>query len=174
MHELDDTARTQIPEALRPRYDAIVRLIDTFCQQHLTEEYAESSRRLAAALCSEQPSPVTRGRPDSWACGIVYAIGSVNFLFDKSQTPHLKASELCALFGVSTATGGNKATAIRNMFEMSPLDIDWGLPNRRADNPLAWLITVNGLPMDARHAPRAIQEEALRLGLIPSLPDPDR
>ncbi len=38
------------------------------------------------------------------------------------------------------------------------------------DNPLAWLITVNGFPMDARYAPREVQEEALRLGLIPHLP----
>ena len=174
MNELNDTEQAQISEALRPRYDAIVGLIDAFCQQHLTEEYAQVSRRLAAALCSEQPSPVARGRADSWACGIVYAVGSVNFLFDKSQTPHLKASELCALFGVSTATGGNKATEIRNLFEMGPLDPEWCLPSKLADNPLAWLITVNGLPMDARYAPLAIQEEALRLGLIPYLPDSHR
>ncbi len=166
--------QAQVPEALRPRYDAIVGFIDNSCQQHLTEEYAHVCRELAAALCSAQPSPVIRGRADSWACGIVYAIGSVNFLFDKSQTPHLKASELCALFGASTATGGNKATEIRRLFDMGPLDTEWCLPSRLADNPLAWLITVNGLPRDARYVPREVQEEALRLGLIPFLPESHR
>ena len=39
------------------------------------------------------------------------------------------------------------------------------------DNPLAWMLSVNGVILDARHAPRAIQEEALRLGLIPYLPE---
>lgn len=32
------------------------------------------------------------------------------------------------------------------------------------------MITVNGIVMDARQAPREVQEEAFRLGLIPSLP----
>jgi hypothetical protein len=38
-------------------------------------------------------------------------------------------------------------------------------------NPLAWMISVNGFVMDARHATRAIQEEAFRKGLIPYLPE---
>ncbi|MBI5243019.1 MAG: hypothetical protein HY922_04945 [Elusimicrobia bacterium] len=42
-----------------------------------------------------------------------------------------------------------------------------------ADNPLAWMITVDGIVMDARSAPREIQEEAFRLGLIPCLPGGD-
>ncbi len=37
-------------------------------------------------------------------------------------------------------------------------------------NPMAWMITVNGLIIDARHAPRAIQEEAYRKGIIPYIP----
>jgi hypothetical protein len=39
-----------------------------------------------------------------------------------------------------------------------------------ADNPVAWLIQVNGLIVDAQHMLRDIQEEAFRLGLIPYLP----
>ena len=168
---MTDAERARIPHALRPHYDALVQLTDAVCQQHLTAEYAQVCRRLAAALCRKRPSPVTRGRPETWACGIVYAIGSANFLFDKTQTPHLTASELCALFGVSTSTGGYKAGEIRRLFRMGPLDPEWCLPSKLADNPLAWLITVNGVILDVRHAPRALQEEALRLGLIPYLPE---
>lgn len=169
---MSDTERAHIPQALRPRYDALVKLIDAVCREHLTEEYAQLCRRMAVALCRAQPSPVARGRPESWACGIVYAIGSANFLFDKSQTPHLTASQLCALFGVSTATGGNKATEIRRLFDMGPMEPEWCLPSLLDQNPLAWMISVNGLIVDARRAPHAIQEEALRLGLIPYLPAP--
>jgi hypothetical protein len=39
------------------------------------------------------------------------------------------------------------------------------------DNPLAWMIQVNGLVADARRLPREIQEEAFRKGLIPYIPD---
>jgi hypothetical protein len=168
---MSDAERVRIPQAVRPRYDALVRMIDTTCQEHLTEEYAQVCRRLAAALCRKRPSPVTRGRVETWACSIVYAIGSANFLFDRSQTPHLSARELCALFSVSTSTGSNKAGEIRRLFRIGPMDPEWCLPSKLAENPLAWLISVNGIPLDARYAPRPIQEEALRLGLIPYLPE---
>jgi len=35
---------------------------------------------------------------------------------------------------------------------------------------VAWLIQVNGFAMDARYAPREIQEEAFRRGMIPYIP----
>lgn len=40
-----------------------------------------------------------------------------------------------------------------------------------ATNPLAWMIEINGLVVDARHLKREIQEEALRQGLIPYIPE---
>jgi hypothetical protein len=162
--------RETIPTRLRPHFDAMVRLTDAVCREHLTDEYAQLCRRLAAALCRKRPSPVTRGRTESWACGVAYAVGAVNFLFDKSQTPHLLASELCALFGVSPSTGAAKAAEIRRLFKMHQMDPAWCLPSKLDENLLAWMITVNGFPMDARYAPPEVQEEALRLGLIPYLP----
>jgi hypothetical protein len=38
------------------------------------------------------------------------------------------------------------------------------------DNPLAWMILVNGLAVDVRQMPRHIQEVAYEKGLIPYLP----
>ncbi len=162
--------RETVPVRLRPIFDAIVERTDAVCREHLTEEYAKLCRRLAAALARKRPSPLTRGRPEGWACGIAYAIGAVNFLFDPSQKPHFKATELCALFGVSPATGSARASEIRKLFGMSQFDPRWCLPSKLEDNPLVWMIQVNGLLVDARHAPREVQEEALRLGLIPYLP----
>jgi tetratricopeptide (TPR) repeat protein len=166
----EERERETVPRQMRPYFNALMELIEPICREHLNEEYAQLSRRLAAALCRKRPSPVTRGRLESWACGIVYTIGSINFLFDKSQTPHLPAAELCALFGVSPSTGSAKATEIRRACKIDFWDTEWCLPSKLDDNPLAWMISVNGLPMDARHAPREVQEEALRRGLIPYLP----
>jgi hypothetical protein len=39
------------------------------------------------------------------------------------------------------------------------------------DNPMAWMIMVNGFIVDVRYMPRAIQEEAYRKGLIPYVPN---
>ena len=95
----------------------------------------------------------------------------VNFLFDKSQKPYLRADELCKLFGVSPSTGGNKSQVIRKMFDMMQMDPRWTVPSMMNKNPLAWMIQVNGFIVDARYAPRAIQEEAFRKGLIPYIPE---
>jgi len=94
----------------------------------------------------------------------------VNFLFDNSQTPTMGADELCSHFGLSASTGSAKSTVILRLFNSGQADPQWTLPSRLADNPVAWLIQVNGFIMDARHAPREVQEEAFRRGLIPYLP----
>ena len=167
---MSDSERDSVPVRMRPYYDALISRTDAVCNDHLTEDYGQLCRRLAAALCRKRPSPVTRGRIASWACGIAYAIGWVNFLNDSSQTPHMRMADLCVLFGVSAGTGAAKSAEIRRLFKMRPMDPAWYQPSKLDDNFLAWTISVNGLPIDARNAPREIQEEAARRGFIPYLP----
>jgi len=162
----------RIPRAVWLEFEAVAGRIESFCQQHLNAEYAALCRRLAVALARKRPSPLSRGDLDIWACAIVYTIGRANFLFDKTQTPHLTPDQLCQLFGVSKSTAAAKATGIGSMFGIGPLDPRWCLPSHLADNPVAWLVEVNGFIIDARHAPRELQEELLRRGMIPFLPKP--
>jgi hypothetical protein len=159
-----------IPAQARPAYDAVVAKTDAFCRAHLTDEYADLCRRLAGVLARKRPAPITRGKPDSWAAGVVRAVGWVNFLGDPSQTPHVKSADIDRAFGVSEATGQAKSKLIRDLCGINPLDPDWTLPSRMDRNPMAWMISVNGLLVDARHMPRAVQEQAVRKGLIPYLP----
>ena len=159
-----------VPVAMRPVYEGIVALTSSFCLQHLSDEYATLCCRLAAALARKRPSPLGRGKPEIWACGIVYALGTVNFLFDKSQTPHMRADELCATFGVSQSSGANKAKQIRDLFGMFQFDPRWCLPSLTGENPLVWMLDVDGLIVDVRHMPREVQETAYLRGLIPCIP----
>ncbi len=53
---------------------------------------------------------------------------------------------------------------------MYPMDPDWSIPSMIDKNPLIWMLEVNGLIIDVRHAPREIQEAAFRQGLIPYIP----
>lgn len=159
-----------VPKEMRATYDAIVALTDKVCQEHLNAEYALMCRKLAAALARKRPSPLARGKTEVWACGIAYTIGMVNFLFDKTQKPHMRADELCRAFGVSPSTGSNKSQVIRKMFNMMRFDPRWTLPSLMDQNPLVWMIMVNGFIIDARYAPREVQEIAFRKGLIPYIP----
>jgi len=160
-----------VPEIMRERYQEIVKLTDALCYEKLDEEYALACRELAATLARKCPSPLNGGRANTWACGIVYTLGFVNFLFDKNQIPHMRADELCAWFGVAASTGGNKAKQIRDMLRIHQFDSKWTLPSKIADNPMVWMISVNGMLADARYLPLPIQEEAFRRGLIPYIPE---
>ena len=160
-----------VPKKMQSKCDAVVGLTDAFCQAHLNEEYGELCRKLAAKLSRKRPSPLDGGQAKSWAAAIVYTIGRVNFLFDKDQTPHVSGQELCELMGVSQSTASAKSTRIMDMLRIMQFHPEWTLPSLISENPLAWMISVDGLIIDARHAPRDIQEEAFRLGLIPYLPD---
>ena len=165
-------AQTQqgIPTKVKPRYEEIVALIDKVCEEHINTEYAEMARQLAGRLARKRPSPLLRGRSEIWACGIVYALGTVNFLFDKSFEPYLSAEELCRVFGVKKSSGGNKAAQIREMFGMYQMDPRWTLPSLVDENPLAWMLEVNGMIVDVRRMPREVQEIAYEKGLIPYIP----
>jgi len=158
------------PQKMQEKFDAIVVLTDEVCNERLNEEYAQLARQATAALCRKRPSPLLSGRVTSWACGVVYALGFVNFLFDKSQDPHMSAAELCAAFGVAKGTGAAKSRAVRDALNMVQMDPNWCLPSKMDDNIVAWMIMVNGLIVDARTLPLEIQEIAYEKGLIPYVP----
>ena len=148
----------------------IVGMTDAFCGEYLDDEYGVLCRKLAGVLARKRPSPLTKGKPDSWASGIVRVVGWVNFLGDPSQPHHMRMTDIDEGFGVSEATGAAKAKAIRDLIKTRPLDPEWTLPSRMEQNPIAWMIQINDLIVDARQLPRKLQEEAFRKGLIPYLP----
>lgn len=160
----------RVPAAARPVYDEVVALTDALAKQHLDDEYAALFRKMAATLARKRPSPLLSGKPASWAAGIAHAIGRANFLDDRSQTPHMAMSDLFKALGVSQATGTAKSKQIRDMLGVRVFDPTWTRPSRLGENPLVWMIEVNGLVVDVRHAPRWLQEEAFRQGLIPYVP----
>ncbi len=161
---------TAVPKDWEPFYRGLTDLTDTFCRQHLNDEYAELARLAIAALCRKRPSPLRSGRPETWACAVLYALGQVNFLGDKSTTPHLTMQALCAGFGIAASTGGNKAKEVREALGIRPFDHRWMLPSRLETTGMVWMVEWNGLVVDARQLPLDVQEAAARKGIIPFVP----
>ena len=148
----------------------IIGMTDQFCHDHLNDEYAVLCRKLAEKLARKRPSPLTSGKPTTWACGIVRTIGMVNFLGDRTQKPYMKMTDVEKAFGVGESTSSGKSAAIRKMFKIHQFDHEWMLPSRMDKNPLIWLLEVNGFMMDIRQCPREAQEIAFEKGLIPYIP----
>jgi hypothetical protein len=120
---------------------------------------------LAAKLARKRPSPLSSGRPKSWAAGILYTIARVNFLFDKSEKPYMPASELCRLMGVSQGTASGKATKIMRMLKIGPLDPEWMLPELRDRHPMRLVITQDGLIVSMARMPDSLLEQLRRMGI---------
>jgi hypothetical protein len=169
--------RQETKVTARPRLDevqeilqAIDGMIDAFCRDHLNEEYATLCRKLAEKLARKRPSPLMNGKPNTWACGIIRTIGWVNFLDDSTNEPHMKLTFIDKAFGVGESTGQGKSKLIRTTLKIRSFDPKWTLPSRMDDNPLVWMLEVNGFLMDIRHCPREAQEIAFEKGLIPYIP----
>ena len=93
---------------MRPVYHEIIGLTDAFCAAHLNERMPRCAR-LTAKLSRKRPSPLEGGRINTWAAAIVHTVGRVNFLFDKSQTPYMRADDLAKQFSLAQSTVGNKS-----------------------------------------------------------------
>jgi hypothetical protein len=164
------TKPTKIPTAMQEKYNSISKETDSFCKQHLNNEYKQLAHTVIATLCRKRPSPLLTGKDKTWAAGVIHALGTVNFLFDKSQTPHCTVSDIASYFGIATSTGQNKSKEIRDLLNMLPFSPEWMLPSRIEKSPSVWFIKVNGFIVDARSMPLDVQEIACKKGLIPYIP----
>ena len=159
-----------VPKNMQERYNEIAGLIEPFCDEYLNEEYKKLCLRALEKLCRKRPSPLISGRPRTWAGGILHAVGQTNFLFDKSQNPHMKVSALAERIGVSQNTMSGKSREIQKMLKMSYFSAEWSLPSKMDENPLIWMVSVNGYMVDARYLPIELQKICYEKGLIPYIP----
>lgn len=159
----------RVPKALREKVERIFAVTDACCVEHLANDYAPLCRKLVGKLARKRPSPLARGDLRIWAAGVICAVGTVNFLTDPSESPHLTHAQLADLLGVSQRTMEHKSRLIRDLLDIGHFDIELCRPSLLARHPTAWLISIDGLIVDARTMPAEIQQEARRLGLIPDL-----
>ena len=91
-------------------------------------------------------------------------------LDDPKSSPYMKLIDIDPKFGVANSTGQGKCMAIKRMFGIGRLNVDWTLPSRLGDNPLVWKVWVNDELVDIRQESRDKQEAAFQRGEIPWIP----
>lgn len=99
----------KIPSQIQLVYDEIAGMIEGYYAKYLNEEYRKLCLQLLEELCRKRSSSLLKGRLNTWAAGIVYAIAANSFIFDKSMPVHRTADELSRPFGIAQSTAGNKA-----------------------------------------------------------------
>jgi len=173
-----DAVVEQLPPQSRSRFLEITALTDGVCAElsPIAHEYRMFSWVLTGTLCREQEAGETpllcdRSQAGSWAAGVLWTLGRINWLTDRSFEPHMTAEELAERCGVSTATMQNKASKIRDYCGITDFDPQWTLPSMAIENPLIWMVEdESGMIFDLREEPREMQVDAYEQGLIPFIP----
>jgi len=145
-------------DQIEERKQKLVEMTAGFCDTHLDKEYKQLCEKLIGKMARKRNVPFLSGRIEIWAAAIVYAIGSINFLFDKSFEPWVNAQDISNYFGTSKSTVSQKAKLIRDMFKMGYWDKEFSITKMREDNPLSDMVMVNGLMVNIQSLPPELQE----------------
>jgi len=84
--------------------EKLLEMIGAFCAQKLDDDYFQLCEKLIKKLGRKRDVPFQRGKLEIWAAAVVYAIGSINFLFDKSFEPYMTAEQFSEYFGTKNST----------------------------------------------------------------------
>jgi len=158
-HNGKDMHKEQVKEKQRILQD----MVGAFCRRKLDEEYGQLCMALVAKMGRKRTVPFASGKIEIWAAAVVHAVGTVNFLFDKSFKPFISFDEINAYFGTSKSSVGQKSKLIRDMFKMDYFNNEFLTQNLQAENPLSNLVEVNGFLVSISSLPKDIQETVRKL-----------
>jgi hypothetical protein len=160
-------ARTKAEkEKIETISQTLIQMTGEFCDQYLDEDYKQLAEKLVLKMKRKRQVPFLRGRASTWAAAIIYALGQINFLFDRSFEPYVAASEIPEYFGVSQSTVGQKAKTIRDMFDLCYWHPEFSTQHMHDSNPRKRLVMIDGLVVPVSMLPPEVQEELRRRGII--------
>ena len=115
-----------------------------YCRDHLNDEYQSLCEKLIDKMARKRTAPFLSGKMQIWAAAVVYAIGQINFLFDRASEPYATADGICDYFGVKKNTVSNKAREIRDTFKMHNWDKEFSTAAVGQRDPFRDMVMVNG------------------------------
>jgi hypothetical protein len=92
---------TQDKPTVQAYTEKLIQMTSGFCEKYLDEEYKELCEKLIRKMSRKRVVPFLSGKIEIWAAGVVYALGGINFLFDKNSKPHATPDDICNYFGTS-------------------------------------------------------------------------
>ena len=145
-------------EKIIEKQQEIIRLAKSFCHEKIDEEYAALAEKLICKLGRKRNVPFATGKTTVWAAAVIHALGSINFLFDKSFEPYVSLDDINDFFGTKKTTTGNKSKEIRDMLKLGYFDAEFSTGKMIEGNPFAKLVMVNGFITPISALPEELQE----------------
>lgn len=137
-------------EEIKKLEEKLIELTQGFCDQKLDDDYKYLCEKLIKKLGRKRDVPFQRGKIEIWAAAVIHALGSINFLFDKSFIPYVTAEQIGEYFGTKNSTVSNKAREIKDILNLGYFNPEFSTKNMIKDNPFNDLVMVDGfiVPLD--------------------------
>ena len=149
----------QRKEEIALRKNQILDLIKEFCEVKLNGEYLELSERLLSKLGRKREVPFMSGKTEIWAVAVIHALGSINFLFDKSFEPYITVDEINGFFQTNKSSTGQKSKFIRDLLNLGYFDSEFSTTRLKQNNPFDKLTMVNGFIVPKEPVPEPIAKK---------------
>lgn len=160
-------------ELINAKSEALIEMTDGFADLYLDEDYKMLCQKLIKKMGRKRNVPFLSGRIEIWAAAVVYSLGAINFLFDKSFEPYASADEICDYFGTKKSTTSQKAKKIKDMFRMSYFDEEFSTKKMQERNPFNDLVMIDGLIVSRSALLEALERECIKPEEGPNLMDKD-
>lgn len=130
--------------------DKILTQVTTYCQKYLDKEYTDICSHVFHDLLETNPTVFNRGQFGIWGAAIVWAVGSVNFLGDKSFEPYASLADVCSYFNANKSSVGQKSAKIKKQLNIDHFNPDYQTTNAVSDFLSSLVMTPEGLivPVD--------------------------
>lgn len=147
-------------DEIKQREKELLELTGAFCAQKLDGQYFGLCEKLIKKMGRKREVPFKRGKLEIWAAAVVNAIGSINFLFDRSFEPYISSKEINDHFGTKPTTVTNKARAIKDMFDLWYYSPEFSTGHMQRNNPFNNLVMVDDMILPIDNLPEDIQRIA--------------
>ena len=131
-------------EKIQKRQEEILELLRAFCSAKLNDEYFKLAEKMLKKLGRKKHVLFTTGKVETWAVGIIHALGMVNFLFDPAQKPHVSVGVLNAFFGTNSSTTTQKSKLIRDTLKLRQWELEFSTQEMIERNPFLKMAMLDG------------------------------
>lgn len=131
--------------------EQIIGFVSKFCTEQINEEYKQLCIDLTKKLGRKRNVPFMTGKAEIWAASIVYTIGMLNFLFDKSFEPYIPSSDIHEYFGTKNSTISAKSKLIRDLLKLHRFSNEFSTNQMIDSNPINQFVMVDDMlvPLDS-------------------------
>lgn len=136
---------TKQKEKIEEKKAQLIQLTSDFSKQFLNEEYDVVIEKLINKMERKREVPFLRGKIEIWAAAVIHAVGSINFLFDKSTEPYISVAGINEFFHTNQSTTSQRSKQIRDMFRMTYFDPNFSIKTVEQESPFNNLAMMDGL-----------------------------